>query len=256
MNDILVLLEKIDRAKKLDFGTVFSQCIELFKKVWLQGLVTYLLSIVLMIPVMFVIYIPLVFIGVLSTSAFNENVNLDGLGILGIIIILALFLILFVFMVSIALALKAGFYRIIKNKDLGINESDDYFFYFKKKYLKKTMGLGVSIMGMFLLAYVLCVLPVFYIMIPIYYMVVIFAMHPDMSNSDIIKAGFKLGNSKWGMTFGLLFVAAILSFGVGFLMCFVGVYVTQQFIDMPAYQIYKDVIGFEEETEIDLIGTF
>ena len=50
MNSITVLLEKIENAKDLDFGDIFNKCIELFKKVWLQGLVMLLLTFVLSIP--------------------------------------------------------------------------------------------------------------------------------------------------------------------------------------------------------------
>jgi hypothetical protein len=39
LNDIS---RKIANAKTLDFGSVFSSAIDTFKKVWLQGLVTYL----------------------------------------------------------------------------------------------------------------------------------------------------------------------------------------------------------------------
>ena len=32
------LQSRINNAKALDFGTIFNQSIELFKKVWVQGL--------------------------------------------------------------------------------------------------------------------------------------------------------------------------------------------------------------------------
>jgi len=38
-------------------------------------------------------------------------------------------------------------------------------------------------------------------------------------------------------------------------MCFVGIYVTQQFVNLPFYQIYKESIGFDELNIIDEIGT-
>ena len=38
---------RIEDAKALDFGTIFNQSIELFKKVWVQGLVVLLLNMVL-----------------------------------------------------------------------------------------------------------------------------------------------------------------------------------------------------------------
>ena len=57
---------RIQNAKDLDFGTLFNQSIELFKKVWVQGLVTLLLNMVLAIPIMMVVYIPLIFMGIID----------------------------------------------------------------------------------------------------------------------------------------------------------------------------------------------
>ena len=37
MNTTSSLQEKIRNAKALDFGTIFSASIELFKKTWIQG---------------------------------------------------------------------------------------------------------------------------------------------------------------------------------------------------------------------------
>ena len=54
---------RIDNAKSLDFGTIFNQSIELFKKVWVQGLVVFLLNMVLAIPVIMVAYVPLIVFG-------------------------------------------------------------------------------------------------------------------------------------------------------------------------------------------------
>ena len=50
MNTVTSLSEKINRAKALDFGDLFSKSIELFKKVWVQGLVMLLLTVAIMIP--------------------------------------------------------------------------------------------------------------------------------------------------------------------------------------------------------------
>lgn len=66
------LQHKIDHAKALDFGTIFNNCIELFKKVWLQGFIVLLLSVLLAIPVMIVLYIPIITLG-LSASILDGD---------------------------------------------------------------------------------------------------------------------------------------------------------------------------------------
>ena len=83
-------------------------------------------------------------------------------------------------------------------------------------------------------------------MVPITLMNVIYAFHPDLSTSEIIKVGFKLGNKKWLLTFGLIIISSFLANIVGFLMCCIGIYVTMSFAYLPAYYIYKESVGFDE----------
>jgi len=257
MNHFNVLLQKIDSSKNLDFGTVFSRCIELFKKVWLQGLIVTILSGVLIVPIFLVIYIPLIALGIMSPEFFNNNHGLSsisGLSVFVIFMMIILFLVVMVFALTVSVAMKAAFFRIIKSKDLLLNQSDDYFFFFKKGYLKKSMGLALISAGIVILALLLCVLPIFYALIPLSYIAVVYALNPDLSVNEIVKLSFKLGNKKWFITFALAIVAWFLSTVVGFLMCFIGIYVTQQFINLPFYEVYKQSVGFDEANEIDSIG--
>ncbi|WP_100615190.1 hypothetical protein [Confluentibacter citreus] len=257
MNKYHLLLTKIDHAKALDFGTIFNQSIDLFKKTWVQGLVALLLSVVLIIPFYIIAYIPLIALGVLSPEFFNGNgdfTEIEGLGVFALIVSGILFLFMIIGVLVITIGLKAAYFRIVKSKDLELNQSDDYFFFLKKRYLKKTITLSFILMGISFLALLLCVLPIFYAMIPMAYMIVIYAFNPELSTSDIVKIGFKLGNKKWLITFVLVIVAWFISSIVGFLMCFIGIYVTQQFINLPFYQVYKECIGFSETHIIDEIG--
>ncbi|WP_136481722.1 hypothetical protein [Cognatitamlana onchidii] len=256
MNTLIELTRKIERAKPLSFGDIFSKSLDTFKKVWLQGLVSYLLSMVLALPLFFIFYVPTVVLGVINAETFEGDIEFHGMSAFAIIVIVLLFAVLFVGLATVTLALKAAFYRIVKNKELGSQASDDYFFFFRKAYLRKTIGLSLKILGILILAYVLCVLPVFYVIVPIYYMTLIYALNPDLSTAEIIKAGFILGNKKWFLSFGLVFVSAILSSLIGFLMCFIGIYITQQFVDLPCYSIYKEVIGLNDKSPIDEIGKY
>jgi hypothetical protein len=193
--------------------------------------------------------------GIVNPESFGEDIEMNGLSIVLIIVSIILAIVMFVLAMALSLALKAAYFRIVKKKDLQLNESDDYFLFLKKKYIKKTITLGVMMVGIILVSLMLFIIPFFYVIVPISYMVVTYAMNPDLEVSDIIKIGFRLGNKKWLLTFALVVVAWFLSSIVGFLMCMVGIYVTQQFINLPFYQVYKDVVGFDEETEIDRIGT-
>ena len=92
-------------------------------------------------------------------------------------------------------------------------------------------------------------------MVPVALINVIYALNPDMSASDIVKVGFKLGNKKWFITFGLMFVAGLVAQVVGMIMCFIGVFVTASFAYIPLYFMYKETLGINEKNAIDEIGT-
>ena len=246
--------QRIQNAKDLDFGTIFNQSIELFKKVWVQGLVTLLLNMVLAIPLMMLIYIPMIVTGMADVYAssydpYNPYYSEPDISPIAMIILFVLYLIAMLGMSVIGLGLKSAFYRICKLKDLEQMGKEDYFYFFKKPYLGKTIKLGLAYMGITLVAALLCFLPLIYAIVPLTYVFVIYAFNPDKSVSEIIKLSFDLGNKKWLITFGLIIVAGLLAGIVGFIMCFVGIYVTASFSYLPPYLIYKDVVGFDDDNE-------
>ncbi len=252
MDTINALLEKIERAKDLDFGDIFNKSIELFKKTWVQGLVMLLLTMALMIPFYLITFLPMMAIGFIDPEAMQQGQEPN----LALLIPFYLVTVVFSFFAMIiGFGLKSAFYRICKIKDFDEAGSDDYFYFFKKPYLGKTVKLAAMTFGISLLAMLLCVLPVFYVMVPIALINVIYAFNPDMSASDIVRVGFKLGNKKWLLTFGLMFVAGLLAQVVGMVMCFIGVFVTASFAYLPPYFIYKESIGFNETSAIEEIGT-
>ncbi len=148
-----------------------------------------------------------------------------------VLVIVCLFLI--IAMSTIGFGLKAAFYRICRLKDLEDIGKEDYFYFFKKPYLVKTIKLGLVFSGVSMLAALLCVLPIIYAIVPLSLMIVIYAFNPDMSLSDIVKLGFDLGNKKWLVTFGLMFVSGFSAGIIGMLMCGIGIYVTASFSNIP-----------------------
>ena len=109
------------------------------------------------------------------------------------------------------------------------------------------MKLSLATFGISLAAMSLCFFPIIYVMVPLSLMNVIFAFNPELSVSEIIKAGFKLGNKKWLLVFGLSIVSGMLAEIVGLLMCCIGILVTISFVYIPVYFVYKESIGFDEE---------
>lgn len=251
--NVIEIQQRIKNAKDLDFGMLFSKSIELFKKVWVQGLVIFLLNMIMAIPVLLVVCIPLIFTGFFETYSSNFDPYKPSLEAefspMMIAAMVTLYSVLIVAMSIISLGLKAAFYRICKLKDLDQMGKEDYFYFFKTPYLTKTIKLGLAFSGISVLAALLCFFPIIYIVVPLSFIVITYAFNPDMSISDIIQIGFSLGNRKWLIAFGLIIVSGFLAGIVGMLMCCIGVYVTASFSYLPHYVIYKEVVGFDGEDE-------
>ncbi|GAA3603263.1 hypothetical protein Q4Q39_13895 [Flavivirga amylovorans] len=257
MNTINSLLEKIENAKDLDFGGILNESIELFKKTWLQGFLLQLFTIIIVMPLIIVLYLPL--IGMLISQQENGTIDPEAFSgfFAGMSILYVLFVIVGVFVLgALSLALNAAFFRIMQKLDH--NEAvttSDFFYFIKGKYLSKIFVLMLASFGIAILAMLLCYLPIFYVMIPLSYFSLIYAFNPELSVGDIVKASFKLGNKKWLITFGLMMVASFLSQIVGFLLCGIGLLFTAPFVYHPIYLVYKKVIGFNNTDPIEEIGT-
>lgn len=242
--------QKIQHAKMLDFGQIFNDSIELYKKVWLQGFIMFLLMFAVSIPFVIIIYLPLILLGIAEATTSG---SFNGLAPLAFIfIILAYFFFIFVLMV-VSFGLKAALYRIIRQKDLNVIGKDDYFYFLRRPYLGKTISLALTTFGISLIAMLLCVFPIIYVAVPLNLLAVIYAFNPELTTSSLVKLSFDLGNKKWFITFGSILVAGILAELVGLLLCGIGLFFTAAFVFLPSYFIYKETIGFEEHG-IKLIG--
>jgi len=237
---------KINYAKALDFGTIFNNCIELFKKTWLQGFIIILLSMLLSLPFAIVVYIPMIILGI-SSEVMEEN-NFMIFGSLIGLVFLVLVIVMLLGIITVSLGLKTAFYRIAKQKDFNESGSDDYFFFLRKPYLKKTFTFSLAYFGISFAAALLCYLPLIYAIVPLSLMLPIYAFNPDFSISDIVRLGFNLGNKKWLITFGLMIVTGIITIALGFLLCGIGIYFLISLGYLVQYFIYKDVVGFENTT--------
>jgi len=246
------LFEKIENSNPVDFGNIFNKSIELFKKVWLQGFIHLLISMVIIVPLIFVMYIPIFAIAGMAGLESNygdygyhhEELSI-GMAILFVILVIIISMIASAFQMGIT----AHFYRVCKQVDMELPETTNYFMFFKGKYLGKIIVMAIATFGIALLAALLCYLPIFYVMVPLQLLGVIFAFNPDVSVSDLIKASFKLGNKIWLIAFGLIFISSILAQFVGMILCFVGVFFTASFVYLPVYYMYKDTVGFENNNE-------
>jgi hypothetical protein len=256
MNTITSFLEKVNNARQLDFGSIFSEAIELYKKTWVQGFLLQIFTVVIMLPLIIVFYIPLIGLMVAQQeSGYNDqealNTFLGGMSVFYIV-----FVIIGVFVLgSVSITLQASFFRIIKRMDHDeLVSTSDFFYYIKGKYLSKAFVLLLISIGIAIPSSLLCYVPLLYTMVPMSYFVLVFAFNPDFTAGEVVKASFKIGTKKWGITIALFLVSYICVFALSMLTCGLGVLFLQAFLLHPIYLIYKRVIGFEDTSAIEEIG--
>lgn len=230
--------EQIKTSAHLDFGSIFSRSIDLFKKVWLQGFITLLLTILLMLPFYIILYIPLIAAGITDPEMMRSE-NMPPEVMLPMLLLFPIFMLA---VMVITLLLNAAFLRICRQKDLNLPKSERYFFYFKKPYLSKAMVLALITLGLSLVGIAACGIGLFYVIVPVSLFPAFLAFEDELSPMEITKASFALGNKNWLTIFGLLFISGLLA-QLGMVLCIVGVFFTAMFSKVPTYFVYKDAIA-------------
>ncbi|OBX23012.1 hypothetical protein LX77_03276 [Gelidibacter algens] len=247
---------KIANARALDFGTIFNQSIELFKKSWLQGFLMQLFVVILMLPFIIILYVPLF----MSLAAQSESGQVDpnamnsffaGLSIVYIL----MFIIGILVIGAIQVSLNAAFFRILRNLDEGREvKTSDLFYFMKGEYFGKILLLMLVTILISIPAALLFYLPLIYVMVPLSFFAIVFAFNPEWSIGDIVSSSFRLGNNKWMLTFGLLVVCYIIMMILTVMTCGLGSLFLAPFMFHPIYYIYKGTVGFEDLSELNQIG--
>ena len=253
MNTINTLREKINNAKALDFGTIFSESIELFKKTWLQGFLLQIFTIIVMLPLIIILYVPLITMLIAQNGYSDSSTYSEFFAGMSILYILFIIVGILVFG-AVSLALNAAFFRIMKKLDYGEQvTTSDFFYFLNGKYLSKTFLIMLVSILIAIPSALMCYIPLIYMIVPLSFFTLIFAFNSDMSVSDIVSVSFKIGHKKWLLAFGLIIVSSLLSQIVGMLLCGIGLLITAPFVYHPIYLIYKSVIGFDNEDEINIL---
>jgi len=239
---------KISNAPALDFGDIFNQSVELFKKSWLYGLLLQLFVLAITLPFIIVLYGPLLVSFIAQSKSGHFDPDMFGSLFAGFT---AFYLVIFFLGILAAtvfqLALQAGFFRIIKAIDQGQEvKAADLFYFLKGKYFGSVTLLMVATILVSLVAALLCYVPLIYAIIPISFFTIVYAFNPEMSIGDIVSISFNLGTKKWLISFGLFVVTYLLVIFLSILTCGIGSLFLSPFVYLPLYFVYKSVIGFEE----------
>ena len=245
------LLQKIETAQSPDFGNLLSKSIDLFKKIWMDSFLHLLVTFLVIIPVILIIYLPFI-PAFIRASEGNDFSNLEPDFDFSFITIVGIGIAYFIVIVAaqmITIAITAHFFKICRIKDFDSNEDDGgYFTYLKGGNFGKVIILSLATIGIAIAAMLLCILPLYYVMVPLQLIVVIFAFNNQLSVSDIISLSFKLGNKFWLLLFGLIIISGLIA-QIGIFLCFVGLFFTAYFTHIPIYYFYKETIGFNGDTE-------
>lgn len=236
-----IITQRIKSKPDLVFGTILSRSIELFKKVWLQGFIILLLTFVVILPFYIILYIPMIAAGITDPEAIRNNE-------LPPMVAIAMGILSPVFAIGVstfALALNAAFLKICRQKDIGEESSDDYFYFFKEGRLGKVFILALYTLGLAILGLLACGVGLIYVIVPLSLIPAFLAFSNELSPLEMVKASFALGNKNWLVIFGLVFVTGIVA-ELGFILCCVGVLFTAMLSKVPTYYMYKDGIGFNE----------
>jgi len=236
------LSTRIKEGVPLDFGSIFSKSFDLFKKVWVQGFITVLLTFVTMIPLLVLIYIPVIIVGITDPEKLRSEEIPPEL----IIPMFILMPIVLIAMMTIGLLLNAAFLRICKQKDLDISGAESYLYFFKKQYFLKSILLSLLSLGLVTLGMFTCGIGIFYLIVPLSLFPAFLAFDEKLTALEIVKSSFNLGNKNWLVIFGLiLLMGFVAEFGI--LLCFVGIFFTAMLAKIPIYYAYKDGVGLNQE---------
>lgn len=240
---------KIQNAQHLDFGTILDLCIKMFKEVWLKGFLLVIIIAVAGVALTFLFTA----IGLSNpyeidwNSGFQVNSsynNFDVIYSLPQAILVG----------SLSIGLLAGFYKMCKQIDLNESVREDLFYYFQSGYISKIFMLGIIYALIATIAQAMFFIPYIYAFVPLSFFAVVFSNNPELTETEIVKISFNLGTKKWLLTFGLMFLTGILGM-LGILACGIGLLFTMSILYLPVYFVYRDVVGFEDDSEIMKIGT-
>ena len=248
------IFQKIEAAKSPDFGAILSKSFDLFKKIWVEGMLHLLVTMAVILPLLVVIYIPFITIMIKANANGGQpdfNPFLEySVGWIAVYIVA--FLVIMILIQTIAYAITAHFFQVCKKADTGTPVEIGGYFVYLKNHFQKILVLSLAAFGITMLAAILCYLPIFYVMVPLQLMFVIFAFNPELSVSEIVKSGFKLGNKFWLIAFGLIIISSMIA-QLGIILCGIGILATAFFTHLPMYYFYKETIGFDDDSPIDVL---
>ena len=247
MSSFNIISKKIAEAQKIDFGSLFNESVQVFKKVWLQGFILQLLSIGISIPLMFLNFSILQDVGVDSNSQYSiQKILIDDAMTQQHGSALIIYYLVTIVVGIISSLLSFGFFKVIGQMDKGQDfVFSEFFYFFRNGRFTKSLLLVLANFGVAILAVLMCVFPIFYVMIPLMFVTPFYVYNSELSISEVLKSSFALGHKKWGITFAITLLNIITLYILIIFTCGLGALFFGCFLQIPIYVLYKKIISFE-----------
>lgn len=249
--------EKIDKGYSLDLGKVIDDSFEIFKKTFLISGLGYLLVGIVMAVLYFFLFI--VVFGVADMA--NFAVELEGMKTTSVYIIgMLAFTVVYTALIA---PLNAGFLKLCylakKNKSLEIGT---IFEYYKGKYVKDIIAgsiiISIASVGLStLLDLVSLSFLGFIIQIILAWFTILFlplVIFGNQNFGEAIEKSVKLVAKQPIYIFAAL-VIAVIGVLLGLIALCIGILFTIPYWPAMTFALYDNIIGIEEESIIDEIGT-
>ena len=247
MSSFNIISKKIAEAPKIDFADLFNESVQVFKKVWLQGFLLQLLTIGISISLMFLNFSMFQDEGVDFNAQYNiQNILTDDAMTQQHGSALILYYLLTIVVGIISSLLSFGFFKVVGQMDQGQDFMfSDFFYFFRNGRFTKSFLLVLANFGVAILAVLMCVLPIFYVMIPLMFITPFYVYNSELSISEVLKSSFALGHKKWGITFAITLLNIITLYILIICTCGLGALFFGCFLQIPIYVLYKKIISFE-----------
>lgn len=153
----------------------------------------------------------------------------------------------------LAFPLAGGFMLAAREMDKnGYASASSLFEGFKSHYWGRLMSLAIAYYFLSKIALLFFVIPGIYVWVAASIACPI-VMFTDKSGIDALKTSFQLVNQNWFTVFQILFVASLFGW-VGYLLCGVGRIATYPMVLTTVYMLYKHIVGFRQDDELEQIG--
>lgn len=250
--------EIIANGYQLDFGIVFESAFENYKKIALYAGLMFLVFLIIVGAVGFGVFISIYGIADLTKLISPENLNLQNSS--------SFFLVGYILCTVLISSLLNPFYAgFLKMADCGEKDEEfnvsTIFEYYKSPYFKEIFisTLLISLISVSI-STLLQIENLNFVGAIISYSISFFTflttpliIFGNLQAVDAIKSSFAIVKKQPLVLFGLLIVAMIGS-ALGIFGLCIGIFFTLPFMYSMNYVIYKSIIGFEENSEIEEIS--